>query len=107
MNLQKKLLDLREERELTQQQLADKLQIDIKTYNRYEKGLHEIKLSILIKLAEFYNISIDYLVGLIEEPKPISTKNEIIKPKEKKLLKAYSDNPKLQKAIDIILNIED
>ena len=61
MKIQKILYNLRETNGLTQQEIAEILGVDIKTYNRYEKGLHEIKLGVLLKLATYYNLSLDFL----------------------------------------------
>ena len=61
MKIQKILYNLRETKGLTQQEIAEILGVDIKTYNRYEKGLHEIKLGVLLKLATYYNLSLDFL----------------------------------------------
>ncbi len=59
----KRLYDLRTDNDLTQQQVADFLVCNRQVYARYEKGLREIPVSMLIKLADFYNTSIDYIVG--------------------------------------------
>lgn len=58
-----RLKDLREDRDLTQQQVADLLNIRQNTYSQYETGKREIPLILLWKLADYYQVSIDYLVG--------------------------------------------
>ena len=65
-----KIRDLREDRDLTQQYIANFLQCDQSLYSKYERGERDIPLHILYKLAEFYETSIDYLVGLTSEKKP-------------------------------------
>jgi transcriptional regulator with XRE-family HTH domain len=65
-----RLKDLREDRDLTQQVLADLLNISQTTYSRYESGILDIPSISLIKLAKFYNTSIDYLVGLTDNKRP-------------------------------------
>jgi transcriptional regulator with XRE-family HTH domain len=65
-----RLRDLRDDRDLTQQELADMLNISQTTYSRYESGALDIPSISLIKLAQFYETSIDYLVGLTNEKKP-------------------------------------
>ncbi len=65
-----RLRDLREDHDLTQQQLADRLFIRQSTYSQYENGCRSVPLSVLIRLAEFYDTSVDYLLGLTNEPKP-------------------------------------
>lgn len=62
MNL--RIRDLREDNDLTQTQLAKFLGCTQQTYSRYESGEITIDIHSLIKLAEFYHTSLDYLVGL-------------------------------------------
>jgi transcriptional regulator with XRE-family HTH domain len=62
----KKIYDLRIDNDKTQQQIADMLVCNRQVYARYEKGIREIPISMLIKLAKYYNVSIDYLVGLTD-----------------------------------------
>ena len=61
---------MREDRDLTQRQMAEYLKIHQTTYSDYEIGNLNIPVEVLIKLAKFYNTSIDYLVGLTENTKP-------------------------------------
>ena len=60
----KRLYDLRIDNDLSQQQVADYLVCNRQVYARYERGLREIPVSMLIKLAKFYNVSTDYILGL-------------------------------------------
>ena len=62
----KRLEDLRIDHDLTQQDIADILFCKREVYRRYEKGIRELPLSYAIKLAEYYNVSLDYLVGLTD-----------------------------------------
>lgn len=55
--------DLRIDHDLTQQQIADVLGCQREVYRRYEKGTRTIPVEFLIKLADYYKVSIDYLVG--------------------------------------------
>ena len=66
----KRLKDIREDNDLLQKQIAIILEITRQQYGLYEKGKRTIPLEKLIKLAEFYNTSIDYLLGLTNEIKP-------------------------------------
>ena len=59
----KRLEDLRIDHDRTQQDIADILFCKREVYRRYEKGLRELPLSYAIKLADYYNVSLDYLVG--------------------------------------------
>lgn len=60
---------LREDRDLSQQQIAKYLQISRGSYTNYEIGARGIPTEVLIKLADYYNVSIDYLVGRTKNPK--------------------------------------
>jgi transcriptional regulator with XRE-family HTH domain len=55
---------------LNQQTLADLLNVGQTTYSRYENGTLDIPSASLIKLAEFYGTSVDYLLGLTDNRKP-------------------------------------
>ena len=72
----KRLEDIRVYCDKTQQQIADILNCKREVYRRYEKGIREIPTWALIALAEYYNVSIDYLVGLtdVKSPYPRSPK---------------------------------
>lgn len=58
-----RIADLRIKRDLTQQQIADVLHCQREVYRRYEKGIRELPLSYAIILADYYRVSLDYLVG--------------------------------------------
>lgn len=60
----KRIADLRQDNDLTQQQVADVLHCKREVYRRYEKGIREIPVSYAITLAQFYHVSLDYLLGL-------------------------------------------
>ena len=70
MIMRLKIRDVREDHDLTQQQVAQYLMCDQSLYSKYERGEREVPLNIMIKLARFYKTSIDYLVGLTENKKP-------------------------------------
>lgn len=55
---------LRQNHDLTQQQVADILHCKREVYRRYEKGIREIPVSYAITLAQYYHVSLDYLLGL-------------------------------------------
>ena len=67
-----RLKDLREDRDLKQDDVAKFLNISQTNYSKYELGKINIPISSLIKLSEFYNTSVDYLLGLTNEIKPYS-----------------------------------
>lgn len=63
----RRLRDLREDRDLKQQDLAQLLHISQATYSRYESGTLDIPSAALIALADFYHVSVDYLLGRTDE----------------------------------------
>lgn len=64
------LRGMRDDRDLTQQTIAAMLKIDQSTYSDYESGKLNIPIATLIKLALFFDTSVDYLIGLTNEVKP-------------------------------------
>ncbi len=65
-----RLKDLREDKDIYQKDVAKLLKISQQYYSEYENGKRPIPVEYLIKLAEFYNTSIDYIVGITNEIKP-------------------------------------
>lgn len=65
-----RIRDLREDADLPQRELAALLHVSQTTYSRYETGTLDIPSSSLIYLARFYKTSVDYLLGLTDNPKP-------------------------------------
>ena len=63
MNYYPRLRDLREDKDYTQTQIAKLLFITQQQYSLYEKGYRDIPTSMLITLADYYNVSTDYLLG--------------------------------------------
>ena len=59
----KNIRNLREDRDLSQKDLAAMLNVSQNTYSQYETGVIELTASTLIKLADFYDVSVDYLLG--------------------------------------------
>ena len=65
-----RLRDLREDHDLTQTEIASYLNIKQNTYSQYENGVRQIPNDMLIKLALYYNTSVDYILGLTDSPQP-------------------------------------
>ncbi len=63
---------MREDNDLTQKEVSAMLMCDQSLYSKYERGEREIPLAIIIKLADYYNTSIDYLVGRTDNPNIVS-----------------------------------
>ena len=68
----RRIRDLREDSDLTQQQVAEELGTSQTMYARYERGANEMPIRHLIRLCELYNVSSDYILGLTEEKRPLS-----------------------------------
>lgn len=64
-----RIRDLREDRDLTQDQLVKILKMHKTTYTNYEQGKREPPFEFIIKLAKLYDVSVDYIAGLIDVPK--------------------------------------
>jgi transcriptional regulator with XRE-family HTH domain len=62
-----RIRDLREDRDLTQKQVAQMLGMSQTGYSKYETGENDIPTIVLIKLADFYQTSTDYLLGRIDQ----------------------------------------
>ncbi len=59
-----RLRDLREDNDLTQTKIAEYLHIKQNTYSQYENGQRQLPIEILVKLAEYYKVSTDYILGI-------------------------------------------
>ena len=66
----RRIRDLREDRDLYQKDLAEYLKCTQVCYSHYEMGKRDVPTDVLIKLADFYNTSTDYLLGRTDEKKP-------------------------------------
>ena len=64
-----RLRNIREDRDLTQAELGRLLNKSQQGYNHIETGRAELRIDDLVKLCKFYNLSADYLIGLISKPK--------------------------------------
>ena len=65
-----RIKDLREDRDLTQREIAEFLHIKQNKYSQYENGQRQISIECLILLAKYYNTSTDYILGLTNNPTP-------------------------------------
>jgi len=71
MKLHQRIRDIREDNNLTQIQVAEKLNTSQTVYSRYERNERILPAEYLYKLCIIYNISADFLLGLIDEPRPL------------------------------------
>ncbi len=65
-----RLRDLREDKDLTQEELSRAINITQRSYSYYERGDHMIPPEILCRLADYYHTSVDYLLGRTSDPTP-------------------------------------
>jgi len=70
----KRIRDLREDHDKTQKEIANILNMQLTVYQRYERGERELPLWAAIKLADHYNVTLDYLVGRENKHKQQSNK---------------------------------
>lgn len=66
-----RIKDLREDRDLTQKQVAEIIQTTQQQYSKIELGKADICGEKLILLAKYYNVSVDYILGLTQHPRPL------------------------------------
>ena len=71
MEYAKRLRNIREDRDLTQSDIAEVLKTTYQYYSTYEAGTRELPFSRAIELAKFYNVSLDYIAGLIDTPRKL------------------------------------
>ena len=64
----RRIREMREDRDLTQTQIADMLSMSQTGYSKYETGENDIPTRVLIALADFYGTSVDYLLGRVDVP---------------------------------------
>ena len=72
MNYYQRLRDLREDRDLKQTDVARVLGIEQTQYSRYERGVQMMGIDKYITLAKYYNVSLDFLTGLIHFPEKLN-----------------------------------
>lgn len=74
MYIYPRIRDLREDKDLTQKDVAEILNKQLTTYRRWESGETEIPTHIIKELCEYYNVSADYILGFTNIPKPLPKK---------------------------------
>ena len=74
MKMYLRIRDLREDRDLKQQKIADYLHCDQSLYSKYEREERPLPLEFAVKLAEYYGVSLDYLVGRTNQKEPYPKK---------------------------------
>lgn len=99
-----KIKALREENSITQEQLAKSITTSKANLCRYEAGKVQIPFQMLLNIANFFNVSIDYLFDRTD----IKNYNEVTNftLKERKIIKAYREMKNRQEAVDILLEVK-
>ena len=99
-----RLAELRKEKNLSMKETAVRLHLPYTTYVSYEKGDREPNSEVLIKLADFYNTTVDFILGVSK-----STQNNDLNLSnhEKKLVVSYREHPEMQLSVDRLLGIEE
>ncbi|MBO5439541.1 MAG: helix-turn-helix transcriptional regulator [Treponema sp.] len=95
-----RIKELRNQNNISQQRLADLLNLTQQAIGKWEKGISEPNIEAIIKMSKIFNVTVSYLILGEEEADCNITK------KEKRILKAYRNKPELQNAVDILLQIE-
>lgn len=67
MQIYERLRDLREDKDMNQTQLAEILGMKQQQYSEYERGCREMPMRVYIRLAQFYDVSLDYITGLTND----------------------------------------
>jgi len=66
MDYHQRIRDIREDRDLTQGEIAEVLQTERSYYGKYERGIHPVPAEKIIALCRYYNLSADYILGLTD-----------------------------------------
>lgn len=74
MNYYNRIRDLREDRDYTQNDVVKILKMHKTTYTNYEQGKREPPFEFIIKIAKLYNVTIDYIAGITNNPTPLPKK---------------------------------
>lgn len=101
------LKKIRKEKGLTIQAVCDGAGISVRTYQNYEYGKREISSEALYKLADFYGVTTDYLLGREPQPNPLAMLN--IRVNDDKFIETYSQLPEYAKQIfvDIMIKLSE
>ena len=71
-----RIRNLREDKDLTQRQMADYLHCSQRIYSNYERGDVDVPTDVLVKLANFHNTSVDFILERTDNPNPYPARNE-------------------------------
>lgn len=91
------IIELRKTKGLTGQEVANAIGISYKVYQTYESGVRNAGLPVVEKLADFYGVTTDYLLGREPQPNPLATLN--VNVNDDKFIEIYSQLPEYAKQI--------
>ena len=94
-----KLKELRKTKGISQDEVANALGITLRTYQNYEYGQREPNIEMINKIADFFGVTTDYLLGREPQPNPLAMLN--ISVNDKKFIEIYSELPDTHKQIFI------
>ncbi len=97
--MKEQLQKLRKSRKLTQEEISDIIGVKLSTYQKYERDVISPPYDTLIKIAKFYGVSTDYLLGLEPQPNPFSELDLNIRLDNDKFIELYSELPEEVKQI--------
>lgn len=104
MEIYQRLKDLRTDQEKTQKDIAELLNITYQQYQLYESGKRELPMHLFVKLAKYYNVSLDYLAGLTPTVKNLYTVQPTKSNQEEaNVMKWYHAHPELHDFIQKII----
>lgn len=86
-----RLAELRKDMGKTQKQIAADLHVNYRTYSSYERGETEPGDDVKIAIAKYFNVSLDYLLGIIDRPRPLNEDNRYIRLPHPLSVSAYND----------------
>lgn len=99
-----RLKELRKKKRFTQQEVADKLNIARASYTNIENGRRDPDTKTLVKLANYFGVTVDYLLGLTDTP--LSPLQPSVSDEERKILEVIKSlSPDRQKALEVALRI--
>ena len=105
MYFYQRLKDVREDHDKTQSEISKLLNMTQSQYARYETGKYEMPMHHFITLAKYYGVSLDYLAGIVQTPKPLKGSNEY-SAEEVQLIRTYRTRPDLQGIIKAALGLK-
>ncbi len=103
--MREKLKQLRKEKNLSQAEIAKILNVHQTAVSQWEQGRTTPDMQTLIKIADYFQVTVDYLLGQTSEKKSL-TNETILNAHEEKVILAYRSKPSMQPAVDRLLDVD-